>query len=152
MNEPNEIANSNQQDINISKLLGTRIKKIIQGYTNGNQSAFAKLTGIKAPSVIDYLEARRVPSVNVIAKIKIAIPDIDLNWLLNPSETYRNIDLGDKIWLVNESDSTYRQSTEILEKELAQEKEHNTTLKEFNDMLKGQVEFLKAELAKAQQQ
>jgi len=139
-----EIATNNEQDINISDKLAIRLRQLVDTYQKGNVSAFALLTGVKRPALIDYLDKRRSPSVNVIAKVKVAIPDIDLNWLLNPSDSYRNTNLGDKVWLVGDGEVGYGGTDESLRKELALTKENNTTLKEYNEMLKGQMEFYKA--------
>lgn len=148
------MATNNEQDINISRQLAVRLRQLVDTYERGNVSAFALLTGVKRPALIDYLEERRNPSVNVIAKIKVAIPDIDLNWLLNPADIYRNTSLGDKIWLVSDEDGAAGYKDDSAKKEIALLKENNNTLKEYNDVLKGQMEFYKAkyeELLKTQQ-
>jgi hypothetical protein len=142
---------NNQQVINISDMLAVRLRQLVDTYERGNVSAFALLTNVKRTTLVECMQKKTLPSVNFIANIKNALPDVDLNWLLNPSDKYRNTNLGDKVWLVGDGEVGYGAADESLRKELAQTKEHNTTLKDYNEMLKGQVEFLKAELAKTQQ-
>lgn len=148
----NESPLNNEQVINISETLGVRVKQLVDSYAEGNLSKFEKLTTVPRTTLDDCVKKRSLPKVDVVAKIKLAIPDVDLNWLLSPSDSYRGTNFGDKIWLVAESEASYNVANDNLRKELALTKENNTTLKEYNDMLKGQVDFLKAELAKAQQQ
>jgi hypothetical protein len=143
---------NNQHVINISDKLAIRLRQLVDTYEKGNVSAFALLTNVKRTTLVECMQKKTLPSVNFIANIKQSLPDIDLNWLLNPSDSYRNTNLGDKVWLVGDGEVGYGGNDDSLRKELALTKENNTTLKEYNDMLKGQVEFLKAELAKAQQQ
>ncbi len=152
---PDKIMPNNEQDINISDKLAIRLRQLVDTYERGNVSAFALLTGVKRTTLVQAMQKKAAPSVNFIANIKQALPDIDLNWLLNPSDKYRNTNFGDKVWLVGDGEVGYGANDESLQKELAAAKEHNTTLKEYNDMLKGQVDFYKAkyeELAKTQQQ
>jgi hypothetical protein len=143
---------NNQHVINISDKLAIRLRQLVDTYEKGNVSAFALLTNVKRTTLVECMQKKTLPSVNFIANIKQSLPDIDLNWLLNPSDSYRNTNLGDKVWLVGDGEVGYGGNDDSLRKELALTKENNTTLKEYNDMLKGQVAFLKAELAKAQQQ
>jgi hypothetical protein len=143
---------NNQHVINISDKLAIRLRQLVDTYEKGNVSAFALLTNVKRTTLVECMQKKTFPSVNFIANIKNSLPDVDLNWLLNPSDSYRNTNLGDKIWLVGEAEVGYGGNDDSLRKELALTKENNATLKEYNDMLKGQVAFLKAELAKAQQQ
>jgi len=151
----NGIPKSNEHVFNISEKLSIRVRQLADTFAKGNLSDFTKLTGVSRSTLDDCVKKRSVPSATFIAKIKLALPDVDLNWLLNPSDNYRNTNLGDKVWLVGDGEVGYGASDESLQKELAAAKEHNGTLKEYNDMLKGQVEFYKAkyeELAKTQQQ
>jgi hypothetical protein len=141
---------SNEHVINMHEPLSVRLKQLADTYVDGNLSEFAKLTGVPRTTLDDCVKKRSLPKVDFIGKIKHALPDVDLNWLLNPSEKYRNTNLGDKIWLVSDGEVGYGATDDSLAKENTMLKENNATLKEFNDMLKGQVEFLKAELAKSQ--
>lgn len=143
---------NNQHVINIAEQLSVRLRQMIDTYSKGNSSAFALLTGVKRSTLVECVQKKTMPNANFIAKIKHALPDVDLNWLLNPADIYKNTSLGDKIWLVNEFDAAPGYSDAPLRREIELLKENNTNLKDYNEMLKGQVEFLKAELAKHQQQ
>ncbi len=143
MTYPDNIKSNNEQDINISDKLAIRLRQLVDTYEKGNVSAFALLTGVKRTTLVQTMQKKAVPSVILIANIKQALPDVDLNWLLNPSDSYRNTNLGDKVWLVGDGEVGYGGTDESLRKELALTKENNTTLKEYNEMLKGQMEFYK---------
>lgn len=146
---------NNQHVINISDRLAIRLRQLVDTFAKGNVSAFALSTNVKRTTLVECMQKKTLPSVNFIANIKNALPDVDLNWLLNPSDKYRNTNFGDKVWLVGDGEVGYGASDESLQKELAAAKEHNTTLKDYNEMLKGQVDFYKAkyeELSKTQQQ
>ena len=151
MTQPVNIKTNNQQDINIAEPLSVRLKQLVDTYSKGNSSAFALLTGLKRTTLVQCMQKQAMPNGNFFAKIKNGLPDVDLNWLLNPADIYKNTSLGDKIWLVSEVDAAPGYSDSPLRREIELLKENNANLKDYNDMLKGQVEFLRSKLEKYEQ-
>jgi hypothetical protein len=60
-----------------------RVAMLVQHYTKGNKSAFAKLVGISNQSLGEIVGARQsAPSFAALQKIFLAFPQIRMEWLI----------------------------------------------------------------------
>ena len=63
---------------------GKRLKEVIEYYSL-SASAFAELINVQRSSISHVLSGRNKPSLDFITKLNIALPDVNLYWLLNGS-------------------------------------------------------------------
>ncbi len=63
---------------------GKRLKEVIEHYSL-SASAFSELINVQRSSISHVLSGRNKPSLDFIAKLNTALPNVNLYWLLNGS-------------------------------------------------------------------
>lgn len=93
---------------NKQSTVSQRIEALVDFFTKGNKSAFARLIGVSPQAVHDYVSGRKGdPSFSVINKLATAFPQLRIEWLLTgigsmlkgsgPNTTQHGIDNKDTV-------------------------------------------------------
>src|ERR1043165_2212427 len=76
-----EACENNERKADVSDSFGARLK-IALSVVGTSQSERAKRTGLLPSNVSHFIRGQREPSLEVLARIVIALPKIDVRWLV----------------------------------------------------------------------
>jgi hypothetical protein len=122
-----------------------RVAMLVQHYTKGNKSAFAKMVGISNQSLGEIVGARQsAPSFSALQKIFLAFPQVRMEWLILGRGPM--LDLGsESLLLIDELDGGF--SPEIIKQVIKDHKEQGDRLEKAEAQINNMQEWVQKLMA-----